>query len=143
MSNYIMLLVAELLLAGDFSINKLYQRKAGAGARAALRFNAVNGLFTAVIFFFINGFLNGFALECTAFSLLLATAMAVFALSYNFIGFRMLRDGNMASYTLFLMTGGMMIPYVWGIFALNEVFSLLRTLGLVLIIAGVIAIFVM
>lgn len=137
MSNYLMLLCSVLLLAGDFALNKLYQKKEGAASRAALRFTAINGLLTAVIFFFINGFLNGFALECTPFSLLMATLLALFGLTYSFIGFRMLRDGNMASYTLFLMTGGMMVPYIWGIFALNEPFSLLRTLGLALIFAGV------
>lgn len=137
MSNYLMLLCSVLLLAGDFALNKLYQKKEGASSRAALRFTAINGLLTAVIFFFINGFLNGFALECTPFSLLMATLLALFGLTYSFIGFRMLRDGNMASYTLFLMTGGMMVPYIWGIFALNEPFSLLRTLGLALIFAGV------
>lgn len=137
MSHYLMLLCSVLLLAGDFALNKLYQKKEGASSCAALRFTAINGLLTAVIFFFINGFLNGFALECTPFSLLMATLLALFGLTYSFIGFRMLRDGNMASYTLFLMTGGMMVPYIWGIFALNEPFSLLRTLGLALIFAGV------
>lgn len=132
-----MLLAAVLLLAGDFAVNKLYQKKVGSDVRSALGFNAVNGLLTAVIFFLINGTLNGFSFEFQMYSVCLATAMAVFGFSYNLIGFRMLRDGNMASYTLFLMTGGMMIPYVVGLIALDEPFSLLRTLGLAVIFSGV------
>ncbi len=132
-----MLLAAVLLLAGDFAINKLYQRKVGADTRSALGFNAVNGLLTAIIFFLINGALNGFSFEFHLYSACLATAMAVFGFSYNLIGFRMLRDGNIASYTLFLMTGGMMIPYVIGLIALDEPFSVLRTLGLIVIFSGI------
>ncbi len=137
MTDYMMLLSAVLLLAGDFAVNKLYQKKVGADARAALGFNAVNGLLTAVIFFLINGILNGFAFEFHPYSGLLAFAMAVFGFSYSLIGFRMMRDGNIASYTLFLMTGGMAIPYVVGLFALDEPFSLLRTFGLIAIFTGV------
>ncbi len=137
MTDYMMLLAAVLLLAGDFAVNKLYQKKVGADARSALGFNAVNGLLTAVIFFLINGLLNGFAFEFHPYSALLASAMAVFGFSYSLIGFRMMRDGNMASYTLFLMTGGMTLPYVVGLIALNEPFSVLRTLGLVVIFSGV------
>lgn len=137
MMDYLTLLTAVLLLAFDFAINKVYQKKVGADAPSVLRFNAINGLFTAVIFFGINGVSNGFRFEISPYSLLMATAMAVFGLSYNFIGFRMLRDGNMASYTLFLMTGGMAVPYIWGLFALGEPFSYVRTLGLIVIFTGV------
>ena len=137
MMDYLMLLMAVLLLAGDFVINKLYQKKVGADVRAVLLFNCVNGLLTAGIFFVINGILNGFSFEFQWFSLLMASSMAIFGLLYNFIGFRMLRDGNMASYTLFLMTGGMVLPYVVGLIGLNEPFSVLRTIGLMVIFAGV------
>ena len=137
MTDYLMLLTAVLLLADDFAINKLYQKKVGADARAVLLFNCINGLLTAGIFFVINGILNGFSFEFHWYSFLMAASMALFGLSYNFIGFRMLRDGNMASYTLFLMTGGMVLPYVVGLIGLNEPFSVLRTLGLGVIFAGV------
>lgn len=137
MTDYLMLLTAVLLLAGDFAINKLYQKKVGADARAVLLFNCINGLLTAGIFFVINGILNGFSFEFHWYSFLMAAAMALFGLSYNCIGFRMLRDGNMASYTLFLMTGGMVLPYVVGLIALDEPFSYLRTIGLLIIFAGV------
>ena len=40
-------------------------------------------------------------------------------------------------YTLFLMTGGMAVPYVFGLLFLDETFSVLRTVGLMLLFAGV------
>lgn len=41
-------------------------------------------------------------------------------------------------YTLFLMAGGMVLPYVWGILFLREPFSRLRLIGLLAITAGVV-----
>lgn len=133
-----MLLGAVLLLALDFSVTKLYQKKRGAGLKSSLSFNAVNGLFCAVIFFFIHGVMDGFSISFTLYSMLMASVMALFALSYQLIGFRMLRHGHMAAYTLFLMTGGMTVPYLWGLLMLNEAFSILQMLGLILIFCGVI-----
>lgn len=137
MSNYLMLIAAAVLLAFEFSMNKLYQRKEGASAAAGLCFNSINGLLTAIVFFCLNGFMNGFTFQLTPFSLLMAACMGIFCFTYNIIGLKMMKEGNMAQYTLFLMIGGMSIPYVFGIFALDEAFSLLRTLGLILIFGGV------
>ncbi|GEM_PF-6484974 len=57
---------------------------------------------------------------------------------YNIIGFRLLKSGTMAMHTLFLMSGGMVLPYVFGLLFLNEPFSLFRTAALILILAGVV-----
>ena len=63
--------------------------------------------------------------------------MSALVMCYNIIGFRLLRSGTMAMYTLFLMTGGMVLPYIWGLLFLNERFSVLRTAGLAVILSGV------
>ena len=44
----------------------------------------------------------------------------------------------MAVYTLFLMAGGMVLPFLWGAFFLHESFSWLRLFGLLIILCGVI-----
>lgn len=131
--NYVFVLCATLLLAFDFALSKLYQKKSGVGITAGLSFNAINGLFTAVVFFALNGFKFTFS----AFSVVMAFAMAAFALTYSLIGFRILRDGNMAMYTLFLMTGGMILPYIYGLLALDEPLRIIRIVGLAVIIAAV------
>jgi len=134
MLDYILIILAVILLAGNFAITKLFQLKAGAGIVASLVFNAITGIFTVVLMWSINGF----RIEITGFSLLMAFLMKMSVTLYTLIGFRMMAGGQMMVYTMFLMAGGMTVPYVWGIFALGEKFSLLRLLGLVLIIAGVI-----
>ena len=57
---------------------------------------------------------------------------------YIFIGFRIMENGSMSLYTLFLMSGGMTVPYVWGVLFLNEELTILRTLGLLSIITAII-----
>lgn len=131
---YWLLLAAALLLAFDFAVNKLYQKIAGTKISAGLLFNSLWGLFTAIIFLAVNGFKCSF----TVFSLIMALLTAVVIMSYNIIGFRILKNGSMAVYTLFLMTGGMTVPYIWGLLFLDEAFSWVRTIGLILIILAIV-----
>lgn len=131
---YLMLTGAAMLLGADFALNKIYQKFYGTAPKAAFFFNSLLGLITAVIFFCINGF----KLEFSLYSFVMAGFMSLLVMCYNIIGFRLLSSGTMAMYTLFLMTGGMVLPYIWGLLFLNEDFSLLRTGGLIVILSGVV-----
>lgn len=131
---YLMLTGAAMLLGADFALNKIYQKFYGTAPKSAFFFNSLLGLITAVIFFCINGFRFDFSI----YSFVMAGLMSMLVMCYNMIGFRLLRSGTVAMYTLFLMTGGMVLPYIWGLLFLNEDFSLLRTLGLTVILSGVV-----
>ena len=131
--NYVMLISAAFLLAVDFSINKLYQRRVGTGLLAGLGFNALIGIFSAIIFFAASGFRVGFSI----YSLITAAIFTLFVMTYNIIGFRIMKGGSMAIYTLFLMTGGMLIPYIWGIAFLEESFAPLRLVGIIIMVFAV------
>lgn len=133
MKDYGMLTLAAILLAIDFALSKLYQKRAGTALSAGFAFNAILGLFTALIFWGISGF----DVHITWFSAIMAALLTVFCMSYTLIGFRILRSGSMALYSLFLMTGGMTLPYLWGLFFLNEPFSWLRTAGLAVLMVAV------
>ena len=134
MEYYVMILIATVLLAVDFALSKLYQSKMGTSSKAGLLFNGCNGLITAVIFWA----LNGFTFSCTWFSAVVAVVMSALAVFYSIIGFRVLRMGSMSLYTVFLMTGGMVLPYVYGLIFLNEPISVLRVLGLGVIVCAVV-----
>ena len=101
--------------------------------QSILVFNSVLGLATAIIFFIVNQF----KLSFSPYSAFTAMLMSTLVMTYNIIGFRILRQGSMAIYSLFLMTGGMVLPYIWGLVFLNESFSAVRTIGLIIIIVGV------
>ena len=130
---YLMLLGAAALLAVCFVINKIYQKYAGTTLKAGLTFNTLIGFFAAIIFFVIGGF----KFEITAFSAILATVMTVTVVAYTLLGFRILKDGSVAVYSIFLMSGGMTVPYIYGLLFLDEEFSWLRTFGLLVLISAV------
>ena len=131
---YIMLTISALLLAVNFALNKVYQGIKGTSPATGFGFSSLSGLFTAVVFFVINGF----KLNFSWYSVIMATLLSSLIISYTLVGFRLLKSGTMTMYTLFLMTGGMIVPYVFGLLFLNEPFSWIRTLALILIIGGVI-----
>ena len=133
MENYLLLAGAVLLLALDNVVRKRYQVIAGTSMTAGLFFNVFLGLTAAALFFA----LNGFQWESTPYSLIMAFTQALLGVAYTILGFRIMKE-SIALYALFLMTGGMVIPYVWGLLFLGEQFSWLRMAGLVLIIAAVI-----
>lgn len=131
---YAMLAFAALLLAVSFGANKGYQLICGESPKKALGFNSLLGLFTFFVFVFINRFEFSF----TLFSLFLSVLMNVLLVSYSLIGFKLLKSGTMALYTVFLMSGGMILPYIFGIVFLNEPFGILRLAALALIFLGII-----
>lgn len=131
------LIISSVLMAGDFLIAGLYQRREGNSPEKVFRFNFFIGLFSVIIFFFINGC----RFEFTLFSGALALVMTSLAILYTLLGFKILAAGGTAYYTFFLMTGGMVVPYLWGLLFLNEAFSWLRLVGLLLIIGSVFLIY--
>lgn len=134
MSYYLMVIAAAILLAFDFVISKKYQELENVSIVSGLKYNAWNGLFTAIIFFF---FLRG-KLEFSPFSILLAFFMSLCGIAYSILGFRILKHGNMALYSIFLMSGGMLLPFLYGILFLNEKLSVCQFVGVIVIFAAII-----
>ncbi len=132
--DYALVIAATVLLAGDFAISKKYQSAVGTSPAVGLAFNMINGLLTAVVFWAIGGF----KLSFSPFSAILASAMALCALLYSLLGFRILKTGNMSLYSLFLMSGGMLVPYIYGLWRWDEEPGLLRILGVVCILTAVV-----
>ncbi len=134
MTDYLLLILADILLALYFAATKVYQKRAGTALYTGLLFNAALGFFRALLFFAVNGF------KCplTPFSVAIAAAMSVLCIAYTCLGFLIMERDDMTLYTVFLMTGGMAVPYIWGLIFLGEPFSVLRTLGLLLIALAIV-----
>lgn len=132
--HYLLVILSNIFLAFDFAIAKRYQADEGTQLVPSLRFNLFNGLFTAILGLLLLGFQPGFSL----YSLIMAFLMALCCMSYCVLGFQILRSGNIASYTLFLMSGGMLLPYLFGVLFLNEQLTVFRILGVIAILVAVI-----
>lgn len=134
MNTYLLIIIADFLLAANFAIQKKYQENVGASVKSSLIFNTATGCFSVFLFLIINGF----RIHVTPYSLLLAAIFSTALVAYLFIGFRIMEKGNMSLYTISLMTGGMTVPYLWGIFFLKEKITLFRILGILIVIAAVV-----
>ena len=53
--------------------------------------------------------------------------------AYNVLSFRILKAGGMTLYSVFLMLGGMLLPYVYGVLFLDEPLTALRIVGVAVI----------
>ena len=88
MKDYLMLTLAAFLLAGDIAMNKIYERYAGTTMKAGFRFNVLLGFLSALIFWVMGGF----SFHVTPFSILMAGVIASLGMSYNLLGFRILKS---------------------------------------------------
>lgn len=122
------------MLAVNFSITKRYQMQAASGVGPSMLFSGMSGAFTALIFFVVGGF----RIELTWFSVGMAALYSLLIVSYTLIGFRIMDGSKVALYTVFLMAGGMIVPFLWGVLFLEEQITILRLAGLVIILISMI-----
>ncbi len=137
MQYYLLILLAVVLLALQFSTNKLYQLKCGNTAMASLTFSTLSGLTTSVLFFILT-LAMGETFTVTPYSLLMAAIIAVLGCTYTFIGFKIMAFGSMSVFMMFLMLGGMLLPYLFGVFYLDEPISAGRILGVILLVVSMV-----
>ncbi|WP_407424843.1 EamA family transporter [Methanobrevibacter sp.] len=130
----LLMLLAAFSYASNFAITKVYQIEKGNGIKAGVVFNCINGLLGALLFLAFNGF----KCDITVYSAIMAFLMTLFAGFYTMIGFKIMSMGNMTIYTVFLMLGGMVVPYIYGVIFLNETITLSKFIAIIVIILAVI-----
>ena len=113
---YLLLLVAVIMLSLQFAVNKYYQNKNGNEISVSFLYTCLTG-FTAALFFLV---MNRFQVAFTPFSILCALGVSLLCLSYMLLGFRIFAIGNFSLYMMFLMLGGMILPFLYGIIFLGD-----------------------
>ena len=134
MQYYLIILLSVIGLAATFIITKIYQNRTNTELRVSVLYNIMSGLCTAIVFYCFNGF----TVHITPFSAMMAVIMTLFSGTYVILGFKLISMGHVSTYTLFLMLGGMMLPYFFGLGFLNEEFSVFRLIGLLLMIVSIV-----
>ena len=135
MNAYILIIIADILLTITLITQKSFQQRAGTSLDAALVYNSLMGVFSTIMFLLINRF----TINISAYSVILGTLYTLIMVLYIFIGFEVMKSGNVSTYTMFLLSGGMIVPYIWGIVFLKEEVTLLRTVGLIMILIAIVA----
>lgn len=134
MLNYLLVLLADFGYSTSFALQNLYQKKEGNTIASGLLYNMIVGAVATVLMLVVCGF----APQFTPFSLGISIIQTALLTAYTMIGFYILKKGGMAFYTMFLMSGGMLVPYVWGVMFLDEELTLLRSIGVIAITIAVI-----
>ena len=136
---YVLLTLSTFLIAVNTVFQKRYEKRAGATPASALWLLFICGVICIPVGLVCGRLLDGVWWSTWSwFSLGIAALHAATVLAYTLISFRMLEAGQMSVYTLFLMAGGMILPYLYGLIFFDETFSWLRMAGLLCILGGVI-----
>ena len=134
MLDYTIVILATVILAFEMVMSKVYQKSEGTSICAGLTYNVILGLACAVISFVIGGF----QIRFSWFSVGVAAGVSVLSMLFCILSFRILKSGSMGLYSMFLMSGGMLLPYLFAVIFLDETLSAWRILGAILILAAVI-----
>ena len=129
---YVLIMLSVVLFGVCFSLNDTYRAYRGGGMKSSLEFSLVASLAGLVVLIAVNGF----SLQFTWFSLLMAALVAVDGLSFSFCSFRALGSINLSMYSLFSMLGGMLLPFLQGLLLFHEEFTVAKALCLCFIGAG-------
>ena len=129
---YLYVFLSVVLLAFGFVLQRVYQSCAGQ-ANAAARF----GLTAGVLSIGVMLVMNGLTIEFSWYSLINAALKALVGFAYTVIGFDLMKRGKMVLYTLFLMSGGMLLPAIWGWCFLGDPLLPMRLIGTVVIVGAI------
>lgn len=127
---YFLELLASLTFALGFSLSKLYQKNTTNNFFSSIVYVSLNSIIGAVLVFAINGFRISF----TPLSFILALSFGALSLLSNFISLLLLKYGSMSVYSQFMMLGGMVLPYFFGIFVFSEKLTDLKIVGLAVMV---------
>ena len=130
---YLILILAAFLFAVQFLFNQQYRLLKGEGIGATMTFS----LYTSAISFVILLVLGGFKLHITWFSLLIAVLYAAVCLLSSYAGLKAFGTANLSVYSIFMMLGGMLLPFAYGILFANEAFTFAKALSILLICTAV------
>ena len=130
--DYILVFLSVILMSFGFVLQKVYQKKAGPWGGAS--FSVYSAVFCIISLLAIGGF----TMDFSWYSLINAALKSLCGFLYTIIGFHIMAKGCVALYMLFLMSGGMVLPVLWGWIFLDEPVAIMRVLGVGVIIAAII-----
>ena len=131
---YGVLLAAVTMFSFQFLFNGIFEKEYGNSLRAMFVFSAGSSL----VGFLILLIINGFKLEFTWFSALMAFLAALDSIGYTYFSLKSLGRINLSLYSMFSMLGGMILPSVVGILFYNEELTVGKAVCYVLLLLSLV-----
>lgn len=134
MKDYLLIVLSALLLALSFIFQKLFQTRTSDSTECGVDYNIMSALFSI----FVLAITTGFSISFTPYSVINICLRSTCCLVHTVLGFKIMKAGSVALHMLFLMSGGMLVPAVWGWLFLGEEPKPLHIIGLVVILLSII-----
>lgn len=127
--NYTPLGISCLLFSMQFIFSKWYQLRTDNSLKSSLRMTVFDSIWLSVIFLVANGF----SLRLTPLSVLLATGYSAFAIICIVASLFAMRYGKVVNVSLFMLTGGLILPVLYGVVILWESLNIQQGIGILMI----------
>ena len=134
MIDYLLIVLSALLLAVCFILQKLFQTRTVDTTESSVEFSIMSAIFSIIMLIITSGF----SISFTPYSAINVLLRSTCCLVHTVLGFKIMKAGSVALHMLFLMSGGMLVPAVWGWVFLNEDPKPLHIIGLVVILASIV-----
>ena len=122
---YFFIFLAVGCFSLQFIFSKFFAERVEQTLETALTMLFLTGILGSVLYFAVNGFTVRFSIP----SVWLAIAFAVVMIPYYTFSFKALTLGSVAVYSTFMMLGGMLLPFLYGVALLNEPLSWGKIVG--------------
>ena len=126
---YVILLLAVLTFTAQFAFTKIYSER----AEQKLNTTLIMLILISVIGMLLYLFIGGFKLQFSLNSFILAGAFALVMVPYYVLGIKVLSIGSLAIFSMFMMLGGMLLPFAYGLIFLNETLTVGKGIGCVVL----------
>lgn len=125
MADYITIIFAVIFFTAQFAFTKIYESSIKQTKLTTYVMLIITGLVGAILYLIIGGFKIQFSLVSVFWAVLFAFIM----IPYYVIGIKVLSLGSVAIYSMFMMLGGMAVPFLYGIIFLKETVTIGKILG--------------
>lgn len=134
MLSYIYAFCAVVCIGLQFACTKFYQKVNGATILKSLLFTLLSGLVLFMLFISVNKF----KIEISVFSIFMALAMALISILTGILSISVMSLGKVSLFTTFMMLGGMVLPFIYGVIFLAEKVSVFSMVGLGVLIVSLV-----
>lgn len=135
---YALIMTSVVMFGFQFLLNKVYVTRKGSGLRETLEFqlgfSAFGVLLMAVIYIVRNGLAAPAGLGW--FTLAMSFLTALNSALYSIFSLKALGKINLSLFSVFVMLGGMLLPFFLGVAFFNEGMTLGKVISVILIIAA-------
>ena len=129
---YLMIILATFMFSVQFVLNDGYRKETGNTWNASAKF----ALYSSISGFVALALINKLHFEISIFSLIVAVVYSIVCIGLTYSSIKAFTYANLSVYSVFAMIGGMLLPFVYGIFC-GEEFKVIRVVCCILIAISV------